>query len=170
MRRQFALAFAALGIVAGGAIAASALALRSRARPGEPPSVFAVHVVELIAANRYDEAWLDLHPVHQRVAPRYEYVGCESQSPIPGHLASVRVVRTFDDPAAMGRGRMVPSTAVVVRITLAQESQRVVVTDTVHAVRVGHRWAWVLPAWRLEDYRAGVCPDGGAGPGNGLIA
>jgi hypothetical protein len=38
-------------------------------------------------------------------------------------------------------------------------SERVVVRDTVHAVRVGGRWAWILPVDRFEDYRAGTCPD-----------
>ena len=160
MRKPFVLAYSALGVLAGTIVAIGALALTATARAGESPSAFAVHVVELIAANRYDDAWNDLHPLHQRVAPRGDYVGCESQSPIPGRLASIRVLRTYDDPAALGDGTFVAGKAVVVRITLAEASERVVVTDTVHTVRVGKRWAWVLPTWRLQEYRAGLCPDG----------
>ena len=161
MRRRFALANAVLAVVGACVLAGTALALTVRpARAGESPTVFAVHVVELIAANRYGDAWDDLHPMHQRVAPRREYVGCESQSPIPGHLASVRVLRVYNDEAALGGGAFVPGKAIVVRISIAEDAERVVVTDTVHAVRVGRRWAWVLPTWRLEEYRAGICPDG----------
>lgn len=161
MRRRFALAHVVLAAVGATVVAGTAFALTVRpARAGESPTVFAVHVVELIAANRYDEAWDDLHPMHQRVAPRGEYVGCESQSPIPGHLASIRVLRVYNDETALGKGEFVPGKAVVVQISIAEQAERVVVTDTVHAVRVGKRWAWVLPTWRLEEYRAGICPDG----------
>ena len=62
--------------------------------------------------------------------------------------------------AALGRGRFAASKAVVVRITLAEAAQRVVVDDTVHTVQIGSHWRWVLPMQRVAEYRAGICPDG----------
>jgi len=79
----------------------------------------------------------------------------------------VRVLRVYDTPAALGAGRFVPSEAVVVRITIsagaASSIPPVVVDDTIHAVAVNGNWRWILPTWRLEEYRSGHCPDVPAG-------
>ena len=164
-RTRFA---AGLGFIvcSGAALIAAALltAPAQGGRPHENPAAFARHIVELIADNRYAAAWASLHPDHQRVAPRSVYVSCELQSPIPGHLDSVNVVRVYDAPAGLGGGRFVSSKAVVVRIEIsagaASSAPPVVVNDTVHAVPVNGRWRWILPTQRLEEYRTGHCPDG----------
>ena len=159
---------AALGVIfCSGAALAAAAGFTAAARvtaPRENPAVFATRIVQLIAENRYADAWTSLYPAHQQVAPRKVYVGCELRSPIPGHLASVHVLRIYDTPAALGGGRFAPSKAVVMRIEIsageALAAPPVVVNNTVHAVPVHGRWRWILPAWRLEEYRAGHCPDG----------
>lgn len=162
-RWRFAAALAVIFCSGSSLVAAAALTASARGgRPHEDAAKFATHVVELIAGNRYGAAWRSLHPAHQRIAPRAFYIGCEERSPIPGHLASVHVLRVYDAPAPLGGGRFVSSTAVVVRITIAAGGASsippVVVDDTVHAVPVDGRWRWVLPAWRLEEYRTGRCP------------
>jgi hypothetical protein len=122
---------------------------------------FARNVVRMIAENRYDEAWPLLHPAHRRAAGRDEFVRCERLSPVPGLVVSVRVGSAFDEPAELGAGVRSPSRAVPVAVTLLDvgTSERVVVKDTVHAVRVSGRWAWVLPPERFAHYRADTCPD-----------
>ncbi len=159
---------AALGVIfCNGAALVAAAAFTAAAHvaaPRENPAVFATRIVQLIAENRYADAWTSLYPAHQQVAPRAIYVGCERRSPIPGHLASVHVLRVYDAPAALGGGRFVHSEAVVMRIEIsageAVAMPPVVVKHTLHAVPVHGRWRWILPAWRLEEYRAGHCPGG----------
>ena len=51
-------------------------------QPQADPGVFATKVVDLIVHNKYSDAWTDLHPVDQQVAPSTEYVGCENRNPV----------------------------------------------------------------------------------------
>ena len=131
-----------------------------RATDGEAVS-FVRHVVRLIAENRYDEAWPLLHPAHRGAVGRDEFVRCERLSPVPGLVVSVRVGAADDEPVEIEGGMRTPSRAVPVVVTLLDVAtgERTVVRDTVHAVRVGGRWAWVLPLERLAHYQAGTCPD-----------
>ena len=54
---------------------------------------FLMRIVQLLAANRYAEAWPSLNPLQQSIAPLQTYVACESLSPVPGHLVSLRTMR-----------------------------------------------------------------------------
>src|SRR6266540_465316 len=103
-RRHAAVALAVLGVATVLAASAAVAAFRVTAREADA-RIFATHVVELIAANRYEDAWALLHPLHQSLAPRAEYVGCEGEAPIPGHLESVRVLREFRERAPLATGR-----------------------------------------------------------------
>jgi hypothetical protein len=84
----FTVAIALSVTVLAGAGAASSAAPRphgSRVR-------FLSHVVRLLVANRYADAWESLNPADQKLAPEPVYVACESLSPVPGHLVSLRTV------------------------------------------------------------------------------
>jgi hypothetical protein len=165
-RKHAAIAAAVLGVAA--AIAVSGAFAAFRTAPRSPDArAFAAHVVELIASNRYDDAWTLLHPVHQSLAPRAEYVGCEKAEPIPGHLESVRVLRVFAERTPLGTGSFADSEAVVVKIAIGGgPGANVVVTDTVHAVAVHGQWRWIMPPARVQAYGAGRCPDGSSPPGS----
>src|SRR5216684_2392978 len=66
---------------------------REPAQPGGSPVAFLAHIVRLLAANRYAQAWTSLNPWQQSLASLPAYVACESQSPIPGQLVSLQVLR-----------------------------------------------------------------------------
>ena len=124
------------------------------------PVVFLEGVVRQIARNDYATAWQTLEPAQQRLVPVGEYVRCESTSPIPGHLASIRVLRSFDERVnvAGSQSGVVDTKAVTFRLTISEPRfASVVVTHTVHAVHAGQRWAWILPAKRLQLHRSGTC-------------
>jgi hypothetical protein len=53
----------------------------SSAKPSADPRQAALKVLDQIVHNRYTEAWDDMHPTDQQVAPRAEYVDCESRRP-----------------------------------------------------------------------------------------
>ena len=124
------------------------------------PVVFLEGVVRQIARNDYATAWQTLEPAQQRLVPVGDYVRCESASPIPGHLASIRVIRSFDERVnvAGSQAGAVDTKAVTFRLTISEPGfASVVVTHTVHAVHAGQRWAWILPAKRLQLHRSGTC-------------
>ena len=155
-----------LGLAACGSVSiATAVLISAQAAVAGAgsPGAFARKVVTEIAANDYATAWQTLHPLHQKVASEAEYVRCESASPIPGHLQSLRVLRIVDQPVRVpGSSTAVPGKAVFVRITIADRALdiAVVVEDTVHLVRVDGSWRWILPERRYERYREDGCRGG----------
>jgi hypothetical protein len=131
-----------------------------RGRSMGDPVVVLEGVVRQIARNDYATAWQTLEPAQQLLVPEREYVRCESASPIPGHLASIQVLRSFEEPVAVaGSGSgAVETRAVTFRLKISEPGlSSVIVTHTVHAVHAGRRWAWILPAKRLELHRSGTC-------------
>jgi hypothetical protein len=151
-------------LVAAGATAVVALTRsHAAAAPKDDPRAFAVHVVRLITANRYAEAWETLNPVDQSVAPRAEYVGCEQRTPIVAKLREVRALDVSDDSVGLGDGKFIPSTVVAVRIAFEGDDS-FAITHAVHLVAVHGRWTWVLPSWRYRSFRANRCATAPSAP------
>lgn len=145
--------------------AAAVLAVHAHASPAPAPGAapFVVHVAREIVANRYGSLWAELHPAQRSVLPRDVYVRCESLTPVPGRLASIRVLSVRAQPVAVpGLARHVAGDAVRIRLVVAVDGGRVTVTHTIHAVRAGGRWTWFLAAERYRAYLDGGCP--GAAP------
>jgi hypothetical protein len=67
----------------------------SSAAPKADPRQAALKVLDQIVHNRYTEAWDDLHPTDQGVAPRAEYVGCEQVGDRDHRSVRIVGVRTF---------------------------------------------------------------------------
>jgi hypothetical protein len=151
-------------------IAASALLAGSAAAATTPrdPGAFMKGVVRQIVTNDYAHAWLSLHPAQQQLVPQDDYVRCELQTPIPGRLAWIKVVRVSDARFAVGGlARRVAGKAVALRIKLVDDDSgaSVVVAHTAHAVAVGGRWRWILPAQRIGLYSSSACATEAPPPG-----
>ena len=144
-----------LALVALAAAALAGCGSSAAKKPREDPTAVATHVLGLIVHNRYTEAWDELHPTDQAVAPREEYVGCESRSPVESAPTSVKVVRVHDESIGLGDGKFVTSTGVDLRLGFRGGFHLV---HTVHLVPSHGKWRWVLPSWRYRDYRADRCP------------
>jgi hypothetical protein len=125
--------------------------------PGDP-GAFMTNLFEEIAGNDYATAWQTLHPAQQRVATQNAYVSCESQSPIPGKLASVTVVDVSDEDVQVAGQGTTAGKAVRVKLSITGIGEPIVVTHTGHAVAVGDHWTWILPPERFAEYKAGRCP------------
>src|SRR5262249_4205040 len=102
------------------AIAGGVYLTRADGPPGGP-GAFAVGVVRLIVENRYGEAWADLHPIDQLVAPKGEYVGCENRTRFSAKFVRATPGPVTDEAVGLGNGRFVRSKAVEVRVTLKEE-------------------------------------------------
>jgi hypothetical protein len=152
-----------LPVAVGFALLAAGCGASSKdAKPKDDPGKAAVKVMGLITRNDYTDAWADLHPDDQRVAPLAEYVGCETRSPVVVRPRSVKVVSVNEESVGLGDGTFVESTAVDVRLRFAGEFTLV---HTVHLVARDGKWKWILPAWRFRDYKADRCPtDPGSAP------
>jgi hypothetical protein len=151
---------AALALVV---IVASACGSSSNAKqPKDDPKGVAVRVLDQIVHNMYTRAWDGLYGVDQVVAPRTEYVGCESRSPVVAVPESVRVMKVANTSVGIGNGRFVDSKAVSLRINFAGGFH---IVHVVHLVADAGQWHWILPSWRYRDYKADRCPtDAGSSP------
>ena len=163
-RRRVLLAIVAVAVVA--AIAAGAIAIGSRggsgksSQPTDDPVAFLRGVVAQIVRNDYADAWLTLHPAQQRVVSQRDYVRCELQTKIIGHLDSLTLVRAFDDSVLVAGGGMRPvkSKVATFRLRLSEPGVGVITfTHSVHAIAVGGHWKWILTPHRYELYRLGGC-------------
>jgi hypothetical protein len=152
--RYLLAAFAALAITGCGG--------SSSGTPKGDPKDAAVKVLNQIVHNQYTAAWDDLHPADQTVAPRGEYVTCESRSPVIAIPVSIRPLRVKDESIGLGDGTFVQSKAVSLRLAF---EGGFAVTHTVHLVASHGAWKWILPSWRFRDYKADRCPtDAGSSP------
>src|SRR5262249_3370040 len=110
MLRKFGLALLITATASAIATVAVARALAPSPSPGDPVSFLRATIAQ-IAANEYAEAWTTLEPVQQGLVPRGRYVRCESASPIPGVLSSLRVLRVSHEEIRVagtsGRSRAV---------------------------------------------------------------
>lgn len=145
-------------LLAAAVAAALVLAFTRDSGPGDP-AAFMTTLVEQISGNDYADAWLTLHPAQKRVATRSVYVDCESKSPIPGKLASVRVLDVSDEQVRVAGEGTTAGKAVRLKLSIGGlGGAPIVVTHTGHAVAVGGHWTWILPPARFADYEAGRCP------------
>jgi hypothetical protein len=130
-----------IAVLAGPGVASSA-----PRKPHSSPVRFLSHVVRLLVANRYADAWYSLDPADQELAPEPVYVACESLTPIPGRLVALRALRVGHDRIGV---------AVRFRLRIADMGAATTVDLTAHAVVAGRRWAWILPPARRALYRDG---------------
>jgi hypothetical protein len=157
-----------IGSAAAFAAAAAALALAMAppagatriAGPRETAAHFLTRVVSQIVADDYAHAWTSMHPVHQAVAPRSEYVACELQTPIGSKLRSVDVLRVAEGRRRIpGEPAPVRVTSVTLRLAIVDPALRTpeIFAHTFTAVAVGNRWTWILPPSRYALYRSDGC-------------
>lgn len=157
MQRKHLTALAVLAVTLA-ATTGAATAQRERRQPAGSPAAFLTQIVRLIVANRYAQAWVSLNPRQQARAPLDTYVACEAQSPIPGHLTSLRILRVRHELVQIVPDQApVAGTAVTFAFRLAGAAvpEGVPVVLTAHAVAEGARWTWIVPPARLQRYRNG---------------
>src|SRR5262249_34648025 len=141
------------------ATVAVARALQPSPSPGDPVA-FLRETIAQIAANDYAKAWETLEPVQRGLVSRSRYVRCESASPIPGVLSSLRVLRVrHEEIHVAGTSGRTRAVAVTFRIAISEPTlhDSVAVVHTVHAVERDGRWAWILTPSRLALDSSPTC-------------
>jgi hypothetical protein len=95
--------------------------------------------------------WDSLVPAEQRVVSRTRYLACQRNGGF--RLRSFKVLDNYSEAVDV-EGRQTPATAVTVQVT----SDDGVTTATMHAIKIGSRWHWMLQPTDLTAYTAGRCP------------
>ena len=99
------------------------------------------------AGRLYDS----LVPAEQRVVTRAKYLACQGNGGF--RMRSFKVLESYDERVEV-EGAEEGSTAVTVQVT----SDDGVTTATMHAIKVGGSWRWMLQPADLKAYAAGRCP------------
>lgn len=144
-RRLAILGFAALALAGCGG--------GSHSAKGQTAAAFVEQVTRQFSLGQAGPLWDELVPAEQRIVSRARFVDCQRNEGFV--LKSVKVLDSYDEPVDVD-GRTDPSTAVSVRVSATDG----VTTATLHAVRVGGGWRWILQPSQLAAYRRGVCPGG----------
>jgi hypothetical protein len=146
---------AALATACGGA---------TMAKPHEQPGDFVKRVLREEVNGQWGRQWSELHPAHQLLITRAQYVECSQQmgTNIAKGKETFRVIDVRDEPIHV---QDVPEqTSKVVTITL-RVSGKTPQTYRVHAVDDSGRWAWILGGRFLAQIKRDRCLDGSPLPG-----
>jgi hypothetical protein len=123
-------------------------------------AIFLAEVVRQVAANDYTVAWQSLYPPHQVIAPLDTYLSCELKSPIPGHLARLKLIHTWWASvrvAGLQQRQRGVRAKFMLRISDPALGAAVELRPTFAALWIGWRWAWMLPPARYQMYLTNSC-------------
>jgi len=145
--------------------AASAIAdareLEPATEPPESPGTFFRRHLEHELSGQFGRSWDELHPAHQQVVSRERYARCRAElfarADLSAQLESFEVLQTVDAPIDVG-GTPTASKAVTVRFRIRSNGSTHTGSETLHAVRVAGRWAWILPESAYRAYESGSRP------------
>lgn len=112
---------------------------------------FIEQVTTAFSRGQAGRLWDVLHPADKAVVTRARYMACQGNEGFD--IKKIRLLDTYADPVSIA-GVQHAATAVSLRVT----SDDGVTTATMHAVRAGGTWHWVLSATDYGAYRAGRCP------------
>jgi hypothetical protein len=160
MRRVAALAAvaAACAVVAAGCGGGGGSA-PARTTPVSAAGLFMTQILREEINGQWALQWRSLHPGHQRLISRSQYVAC-SQRMGTDFGTGDEIFRVLDvrDEAISVRG--VPQhTSKLVTISFHHPGKQGL-TYHMHAVRVGGRWTWILGGRFLSEVAHGRCLDG----------
>lgn len=142
MKRVFAL------LVCGAVVTAGC---GSSTGKSESADAFMRRITIEFSRGQAGRLWDSLVPAEQRVVTKARYLACQKNGGF--RLRSFKVLDTYGEGVEV-EGKETPSTAVTVQVT----SDDGVTTATMHAVKIGGRWHWLLQPADLAAYAAGRCP------------
>jgi len=148
---------AAVALLAGCGGEASKAAGRP---PHESAGTFAERILREEINGQWSRQWLELHPAHQRLITRAQYVAC-SRSMATNFATGTETYRVLAIRTASVDSEDVPQhTSKLVVVSIHVRGLTNPFTYRVHAVNVGGHWAWILGQRFLAEIKLGRCLDG----------
>jgi hypothetical protein len=117
----------------------------------ESANAFMRRITTEFSRGQAGRLWADLVPSEQAIVSRNRYLACQENGGF--RILAIKILDSYDEAVDVD-DTQAPLTAVTVQVT----SDDGVTTATMHAVRVGERWRWILQPSDLAAYRAGRCP------------
>jgi hypothetical protein len=149
---------ALVAVVAG--LAAGCGSAVSVAAPGENVGVFMTRILREEITGQWARQWSELHPAHQRLITRSQYVACSRA--LGTNFASgrevFRVLNVRDE--AINVLGVSERLAKLVTISFHPVASANTLIYRLHAVAVRGRWAWILGQRFVSAVARGRCLDG----------
>jgi hypothetical protein len=124
----------------------------------ETVGAFVKRHLEYEVKGEWGRDWDVLHPLHQGVITRSQYVYCrEGELNYKGN-ETVRVEETYDNPIDVPG--IPPARIMRASVEILSPGQRAGSTFTDHAVKVKGAWRWILDGTEVDYYARGKCRDG----------
>ena len=117
----------------------------------ESATAFIQRMTTQFSRGQSGPLWDELYPKDQALVSRSRFMECEGNQGF--RLKSFKVLESFNDSVDI-EGQAEKSEAVTVQVT----SDNGVTTATVHAIKVGGAWHWILSPVQRAAYRSGKCP------------
>jgi hypothetical protein len=139
------LAAATVVIVAAGAVAGCG------GSGGDSAASFAKRITTEFARGQSGRLWTSLLPSQQAIVTKARFLTCQGNQGFG--LQNVKVLDTYGEAVEV-EGRNEDSTAVTLQVT--SDDGRT--TATMHAIRTGSGWHWILSSAQMAAYAKGKCP------------
>jgi len=155
-----AAAVCALAAGCGGSGHASSSTTTRATSTDESAAVFITRILREEINGQWSRQWDELHPGHQKLITRGEYVAC-SKSMGTNFATGREIFHVLDvsDEAIDVRG--IPQrSSKLVTISFHQPGKANGLTYRLHAVRNAGRWTWILGGRFLTAVEHGLCLDG----------
>jgi hypothetical protein len=138
-----------------------ALILAPTALAAETPGHFAIRVVTYEDNGQFGPAWRLLHPAHQKVADAAELSDCSGR-PNQFPTSKLRVRSQYREPWRIAGVGVRPTTALTLERYMVyheegQEIRSVLERFTMHVLRVGAGWKWILNAKTYQALKSNSC-------------
>jgi hypothetical protein len=129
------------------------------AAPKESVGVFMTRILREEINGQWSKQWAELHPGHQKLITRAEYVACSKQmgTNVATGRETFHVLAIQDEPIQVQGVPQHTSKLVIIRF---KEPGIDPLTYRLHAVAVSGRWTWILGNQFLAAVGHGKCLDG----------
>jgi hypothetical protein len=128
--------------------------------PSESPGVFITRILREEINGQWGRQWGELHPAHQRLITRAQYVACSRE--MATNIATGReVFHVLDVRNETIHVQGVPQrSSKLVTISFHARGSANALTYRLHAVDVNGRWAWILGPAFIKAVDHGRCLNG----------
>jgi hypothetical protein len=117
----------------------------------ESPEAALRRQITLLNRGDYGAAWDELHPIHQGIVSREQFVSCNAPNDFQFTLD---IIRTVDGLVTVAPLPETPGKVITARLTSQAES----VERELFEVLVDGQWRWVLDGAVNAAYADGMCP------------
>lgn len=115
-----------------------------------------LQLLEDLYTGRFDDAYDDLHPEHQKLVSLAHFERCGKASIAVGQLDTLEILDVRDATIRVPVIGEQKAKAVVIGLTL--RSGLISEPFTNHSIKLDDRWVWVLNEKAVRAYRQARCP------------